>query len=181
MLPCLHRIRYRHQHGQNLAKSRHSITDTFSCLYPYSLQRSTKAYSSFLKRSYLLQRLKQTRLVAYIYRLIDRVLTFLFSQSPCLRNSKYSTASAMDVPRQRFQESLPFILEDIVNAHFVSLDLEFSGIAGGQLNRPRTNGKASGGKQTLQERYADIKNAVERYQCLQLGLTCVMEDRKSRQ
>ena len=83
----------------------------------------------------------------------------------------------MDVSRHRFHACLPYILEDIANAHFVSIDLELSGIPGPQAKRSKTDGVGSGGKPTLQERYIDIKQAVERYQVLQLGLTCVIEDR----
>ena len=83
----------------------------------------------------------------------------------------------MDVPRQRFQACLPFILEDIANSHFVSIDLELSGIPGPQPKRSKIDGVGSSGKPTLQERYIDIKQAVERYHVLQLGLTCVLEDR----
>ena len=87
----------------------------------------------------------------------------------------------MDVSRNRFQAQLPFILEDIANAHFISIDLELSGIPGPQINRSRLDGSGSSGKPTLQERYTDIKHAVERYQVLQVGLTCVLEDRQSGQ
>ena len=83
----------------------------------------------------------------------------------------------MDVPRHGFQARLPFILDDIANSHFVSIDLELSGIPGPQPNRSKMDGVGSSGKPTLQERYIDIKQAVERYQVLQLGLTCVLEDR----
>lgn len=86
----------------------------------------------------------------------------------------------MDVPRHKFQAQLPFILEDIANAHFISIDLELSGIPGPQINRSRVDG-ASSGKPTLQERYTDIKRAAERYQVLQLGLTCVLEDKQNGQ
>lgn len=81
----------------------------------------------------------------------------------------------MDVPRHKFQACLPYILEDIVNAHFVSIDLELSGIPGPQINKSRNHGGSSGGKPTLQERYVEVKRAVERYQVLQLGLTCALE------
>ena len=83
----------------------------------------------------------------------------------------------MDVPRHRFQACLPYLLEDIATAHFVALDLEFSGVAGSQIKKARLDGVSSHGKPTLQERYTEIKSAVERYQVLQLGLTCVMENK----
>lgn len=83
----------------------------------------------------------------------------------------------MDVSRHRFQACLPFILEDIANSHFVSIDLELSGIPGPQTKKSKPDGMGSSGKPTLQEKYIDIKQAVERYQVLQLGLTCVLEDK----
>ncbi len=73
----------------------------------------------------------------------------------------------MDINGNNFRAILPTILEAISRAHFVSFDLELSGIPGRQTGR---------GKQTLQERYADTKKAAERYQVLQLGLTCVEEN-----
>lgn len=73
----------------------------------------------------------------------------------------------MDINGNNFRAILPKILEAISRAHFVSFDLELSGIPGRQTGR---------GKQTLQERYADTKKAAERYQILQLGLTCVEEN-----
>ena len=82
----------------------------------------------------------------------------------------------MDITRQNFQAKLPFVLEDIANADFVAIDLELSGIPGQQFNKPRTDGQGLSGLPTLQERYADIKKAAERYQVLQLGITCALAD-----
>jgi poly(A)-specific ribonuclease len=79
----------------------------------------------------------------------------------------------MDVTRQSFQYQLPLILSAILDSHFVSFDLEFSGIAS------RKYGPGDGadrGKQTLQQRYEETKEAAERYQVLQIGLTCASED-----
>jgi len=84
----------------------------------------------------------------------------------------------MDVKANKFRSHLPFILEAISRAHFVSFDLELSGIPGRQRGQSRAPGEAGAGKQTLQERYEDTKKAAERYQILQLGLTCVEEDRE---
>jgi len=75
----------------------------------------------------------------------------------------------MDVNGNTFRAILPSILGAISRAHFVSLDLELSGIPGRQTGR---------GKQTLRERYDDTKKAAERYQILQFGLTCVEEDQQ---
>lgn len=78
----------------------------------------------------------------------------------------------MDITRHTFHLHLRSMLEDISRAHFVAIDLEFTGIA-----RQQNYNKAKDFKQTLQERYAETRSAAERYQILQVGLTCVMEDR----
>ena len=84
----------------------------------------------------------------------------------------------MDVKGNDFRRHLPSILADISRAYFVSLDLELSGIPNRQKHHARAPGDFGTGKQTLQERYQDIKRAAERYQILQLGITCVEEDRQ---
>ena len=82
----------------------------------------------------------------------------------------------MDVTRHNFNATLPFILEDIANADFVAIDLEFSGIPGQQPNKPKWGFQGPTGLPTLQERYTDIKSAAEKYQVLQLGITCASAD-----
>lgn len=82
----------------------------------------------------------------------------------------------MDVSRQDFSAKLSFVLGDILVSHFVTIDLELSGIPGQQTNQPRKNVQGLTGLPTLQERYTDIKSAAEKYQVLQLGITCVLKD-----
>ena len=82
----------------------------------------------------------------------------------------------MDVNRNTFQSQLPLILKAIAASRFVTLDLELSGIPSRQIGQARAPGRGEDGKQTLQERYEETKKAAERYQILQLGLTCVEED-----
>ena len=82
----------------------------------------------------------------------------------------------MDVNRYTFQNKLPLILNAIATSRFVTFDLELSGIPAKQTGQARAPGNSSDGKQTLQERYEETKQAAERYQILQLGLTCVEED-----
>jgi poly(A)-specific ribonuclease len=74
----------------------------------------------------------------------------------------------MDVDNIAFPGRLLEILEAISNSLFVSFDLELSGVSS----------KSSGtrGKHTVQERYEEVKEAAERYQILQIGLTCVHLD-----
>lgn len=82
----------------------------------------------------------------------------------------------MDVRPAEFQARLPSILDAITSAHFVTLDLELSGIPGQQSNRFKT-GEAVSRKPPLQQRYEETKAAAEKYQVLQFGITCVEEDR----
>ena len=73
----------------------------------------------------------------------------------------------MDVDGVSFPGRLLSILEALSESHFVSLDFELSGVT--SKSRARQ-------KQTIQERYAETKQAAERYQILQVGLTCVCQD-----
>ncbi len=82
----------------------------------------------------------------------------------------------MDVTCHDFQPKLRLILEAISKSLFVSFDLELSGIPSRQTNKPRDPTQHDRGKQTLQQRYEETKQAAERYQVLQLGITCVEED-----
>ena len=80
----------------------------------------------------------------------------------------------MDVTSYTFQAQLPKLLKAIAGSHFVAIDFELSGIA----SKQRQPGGSLGfdGNQTLQQRYIEIKEAAERYQILQVGLTCVEQD-----
>ena len=82
----------------------------------------------------------------------------------------------MDVTGPTLQSQLFSILEAISRSRFVSFDLELSGIPGKQF-KSKSTGQSEDGRQTLQQRYEETKAAAERYQVLQLGLTCVEEDR----
>ena len=83
----------------------------------------------------------------------------------------------MDITRQSFFYLLPRILNELATCEFVALDLELSGISL-KPNQGRL-AKSSAGKQTLQQRYEEVKEAAERYQILQLGLTLVKEDART--
>ena len=87
----------------------------------------------------------------------------------------------MDVNHRTFHNLLPSLLAAIADAHFVAIDLELSGIPGGQINKAKVPGSGSGsrtdGKPSLQERYEETKSAAEKYQVLQMGITCVGENR----
>jgi poly(A)-specific ribonuclease len=75
----------------------------------------------------------------------------------------------MDVDKVSFEPRLLQILEALSTAHFVSIDLEMSGVSS------RSAGPARH-KQSLQERYTELKQSAERYQILQIGLTIAQED-----
>ncbi|KAL9097483.1 MAG: hypothetical protein Q9165_000379 [Trypethelium subeluteriae] len=77
----------------------------------------------------------------------------------------------MDINATSFSGKLLDILSAISESQFVAFDLELSGI-------PTNRRKPNSAKQTLQERYEEIKQAAERYQILQVGLTCVRESRR---
>lgn len=77
----------------------------------------------------------------------------------------------MEVDKHSFYPLLPDILTDISEAHFVAIDLELSGVPSKQ-----PGGGNGSGKPTLQQRYLETKEAAERYQILQIGLTCVKQD-----
>ncbi|KAI9675334.1 MAG: Mitochondrial beta-keto-acyl synthase [Caeruleum heppii] len=81
----------------------------------------------------------------------------------------------MDVEKGSFFPKLLRMLDDISNAHFISIDLELSGISR-QPNYRQPSDPSGHGPQTLQQRYAETKEAAERYQVLQFGFTCVEED-----
>jgi poly(A)-specific ribonuclease len=77
----------------------------------------------------------------------------------------------MDVPNSRFPYEALKIVQEVADSHFIAFDLEFSGVAGRRPDKSR--------KLTLQEYYEDIKEAAEKYQILQVGLTIVREDVKT--
>lgn len=84
----------------------------------------------------------------------------------------------MDINSSDFQSLAPSILDAIAKAHFVTLDLELSGISSQQPNKVKVRvGDGLSGKPTLQHRYIETKIAAETYQVLQFGITCVLEDK----
>lgn len=79
----------------------------------------------------------------------------------------------MEVDRTDFPAMLPTMLKHISHAHFVAFDLELSGIPTRQRNA------GGGGRQTLQQRYTEVKRAAETFHILQFGLTCVEQDEQN--
>jgi poly(A)-specific ribonuclease len=80
----------------------------------------------------------------------------------------------MEVERESFMAMMPTMLKHISQAHFVAFDLELSGI-------PTRKHNSSHGRQTLQQRYHEVKRAAETFHILQVGLTCVEQDEENEQ
>ena len=68
------------------------------------------------------------------------------------------------------------MLRALAKAHFVAVDFELSGIQSKAIHKAKGSDKHQGGKQTIQQRYEEAKEAAEKYQILQVGLTIVIED-----
>lgn len=81
----------------------------------------------------------------------------------------------MDIQKSQFSQELVKIIEHVADSHFVAFDLEFSGVAG----RRKSPQGSKREKLTLQEMYDDVKEAAEKYQILQVGLTVVKEDKNA--
>jgi poly(A)-specific ribonuclease len=78
----------------------------------------------------------------------------------------------MEVNAESFPHDILGLLVNISEADFVSFDLELSGIPSRLPNKkPRGPGRL-----TLQDRYAETKEGADRYQILQVGLTCAKFD-----
>lgn len=71
----------------------------------------------------------------------------------------------MEVNRSNFWQKLPFLLQTISEAQFISIDLEMSGIAAKSSEHTLNP--------TLKQVYEDAKKAAQMYNILQVGLTCV--------
>ncbi|EKD18361.1 uncharacterized protein L3040_006764 [Drepanopeziza brunnea f. sp. 'multigermtubi'] len=82
----------------------------------------------------------------------------------------------MEIDQAHFRPQLLSILQHIANASFVTFDLEMSGIS----TRPKHstgNRTHDVGKPSLQAQYDEMRSAAETFQVLQVGITCVEEDR----
>ncbi|KAF2846408.1 CAF1-domain-containing protein [Plenodomus tracheiphilus IPT5] len=78
----------------------------------------------------------------------------------------------MDVDAESFPHHLLGLFIHISEADFVSFDLELSGIPSRLPDKP-ARGR---GRYTLEERYAETKQGADRYQILQVGITCARFD-----
>ncbi|CBX97307.1 similar to CAF1 family ribonuclease [Plenodomus lingam JN3] len=78
----------------------------------------------------------------------------------------------MEVDAESFPHHLTGLFIHISEADFVAFDLELSGIPSRLPDKP-ARGR---GRYTLEERYAETKHGADRYQILQVGLTCARFD-----
>jgi poly(A)-specific ribonuclease len=79
----------------------------------------------------------------------------------------------MEVDASSFPHHLLGLFINISEADFVSFDLELSGIPS---RLPNKQPRPGGGRFTLEERYAETKEGADRYQILQVGITCARFD-----
>jgi poly(A)-specific ribonuclease len=79
----------------------------------------------------------------------------------------------MEVDAASFPHHLLGLFINISEADFVSFDLELSGIPS---RLPNKQPRVGGGRSTLEERYAETKAGADRYQILQVGITCARFD-----
>ena len=110
------------------------------------------------------------RLISKLTTLATRITTSADASTNIAKLSSGITTTItakMDVDKVSFYPLLLDIISDISEAHFVAIDLELSGVPS-----KGSWGKESG-KPTIQQRYLEIKEAAERYQILQIGITCV--------
>ncbi|CAE7187833.1 hypothetical protein P3342_008824 [Pyrenophora teres f. teres] len=78
----------------------------------------------------------------------------------------------MDIDAASFPHHLLGLFVNISEADFVSFDLELSGIPSRIQDKPARGP----GRLTLEERYAETKMGADRYQILQVGITCARFD-----
>ncbi|USP77590.1 uncharacterized protein yc1106_04864 [Curvularia clavata] len=78
----------------------------------------------------------------------------------------------MDVDAATFPHQLLGLFANIAEADFVSFDLELSGIPSRIQDKP----PRGPGRFTMEERYAETKMGADRYQILQVGITCARFD-----
>jgi hypothetical protein len=84
-----------------------------------------------------------------------------------------SIVAVMEVNRKEYwRKHLLPILQHISKASFVAFDLEFSGIKSTQR---RTN---EAGKPSLQRLYEENREVAEKFTIVQVGITCVEENRE---
>ena len=69
------------------------------------------------------------------------------------------------------------MLQALSTSHFVALDFEMSGIPPSQTFKGQHEDTGKTRKMSLQQRYVELKQAAEKFQILQVGITIVQEDK----
>lgn len=77
----------------------------------------------------------------------------------------------MEISSENFWESLAVVIEAIATATYVSFDLEMTGIY--------TKTSMAFAKLAINMVYEKAKEAAERFQIVQFGLTCISYDKKA--
>ncbi|KAK7189720.1 caf1 family ribonuclease [Paraphaeosphaeria sporulosa] len=82
----------------------------------------------------------------------------------------------MDIDAGSYPHELLALLISISEADFVSLDLEFTGIPSRMPGKEPWKPRQGQGRRTLEDRYQETRTAADRYNILQVGLTCARFD-----
>ncbi|KAJ4294070.1 hypothetical protein N0V90_007759 [Kalmusia sp. IMI 367209] len=82
----------------------------------------------------------------------------------------------MDVDSESYPHQLLGLLIHISEADFVSFDLELTGIPSHLPGKEPWKPRVERGRKTLEDRYQETRLAANRYQILQVGITCVRFD-----
>lgn len=82
----------------------------------------------------------------------------------------------MDIQKLDWPFALQPMLTALSNSHFVAIDFELSGIFSKTATKIKEDDPRTSRKQTLQERYDEVKAAAEKFQILQMGITIGRED-----
>ncbi|KAF2448710.1 CAF1-domain-containing protein [Karstenula rhodostoma CBS 690.94] len=82
----------------------------------------------------------------------------------------------MDIDAASYPHELLALLISISEADFVSLDLEFTGIPSRMPGKEPWKPRPGRGRKTLEDRYQETRTAADRYNILQVGLTCARFD-----
>lgn len=83
----------------------------------------------------------------------------------------------MEVTQSHFRQQLLPILKHIANASFVTFDLEMSGISTRPKHSPGDRSHDVS-KPSLQKQYDEMRAAAQKFQVLQVGITCVEEEQE---
>ena len=155
----------------NFANHVHSRA-TISCTGLSSILRPQhwRFRSAFCSRRHVSTYLRQPRAKVSPGKLSDH------THSPQAKGQAKGQAEEqeiMQVTRKSFEVQRPKIIERLRRSMFVSFDLEFSGI-GKARDGSKQPSNRSRGNQSLQECYTNLREAVETYQVLQVGL-CPVE------